>query len=374
MGTSKSFMPMYWGDYLRDTQGLSQAEHGAYLLLIAHYWNTGELPVEKSEIYIIARAFDKKSRQIVDKILRKFFKIQTQFDGKDEYENYQHKRLNEELKKAEESHNRRVLAGSRGGVSKAKKASNASSIATAKPEQSSSNHNHNHNHNSNTAVSKETAALLEPPPPLFSKMDEPEPFPCSDDVPQDVLDFLIRAGEPEKTARSVLQGFCQEYGEDVLREAMTEAVAKNKNGKLKRPVAYFRTLVKQFAERAKFVEKADEANWVESKNQAGEVVKIRHVQAARLMNAKAVKWTATGKVYRGEELRQLFLLDDKIPAFWLPYEEQMVSLGQFSVINEAFADDELRQNHWAVRAGLKPAQDEHDFVDLATFAVKEGVA
>lgn len=35
-------MPLYPGDYLKDTIGLSNAQHGAYLLSIMKYWCKGE--------------------------------------------------------------------------------------------------------------------------------------------------------------------------------------------------------------------------------------------------------------------------------------------------------------------------------------------
>lgn len=36
-----TWMPIYWGDFLKDTMHLSTEEKGAYLMLIAHYWATG---------------------------------------------------------------------------------------------------------------------------------------------------------------------------------------------------------------------------------------------------------------------------------------------------------------------------------------------
>jgi uncharacterized protein YdaU (DUF1376 family) len=42
-----TWMPIYVGDYLRDTIGLTFAEHGAYLLTIFAYWTNGGPLTEK---------------------------------------------------------------------------------------------------------------------------------------------------------------------------------------------------------------------------------------------------------------------------------------------------------------------------------------
>ena len=52
---------MYWGDYARDTGHLNAAGHGAYLMLIKHYWCTG-LPLrdDDNELWRIACCDSKK--------------------------------------------------------------------------------------------------------------------------------------------------------------------------------------------------------------------------------------------------------------------------------------------------------------------------
>lgn len=52
-----TWMPVYWGDYAKDTGHLGAVHHGAYLMLIKHYWVTGEaLPDDDAQLWRIACA------------------------------------------------------------------------------------------------------------------------------------------------------------------------------------------------------------------------------------------------------------------------------------------------------------------------------
>jgi uncharacterized protein YdaU (DUF1376 family) len=87
---SSPWMPFFIGDYLRDTRSLTLEEHGAYMLLIMEYWSNGGLPKNDEKIAQILGISRTKFKRISPNIKR-FFS-----------ENWEHKRIDEELQKAKE--------------------------------------------------------------------------------------------------------------------------------------------------------------------------------------------------------------------------------------------------------------------------------
>jgi uncharacterized protein YdaU (DUF1376 family) len=105
---SKAWMPMYWGDYLRDTPHLSTTEHGAYLLIIAHYWCTGPIPNETSRLARITRMSYQEWVSLRGGLLP-FFTLDLSTNR------LHHKRIDAELEKSEKILAKRQLAGAKGG-------------------------------------------------------------------------------------------------------------------------------------------------------------------------------------------------------------------------------------------------------------------
>lgn len=83
-------MPLYVADYLADTGHLTVAEHGAYLLLIMHYWSNGGLPDDDRKLARIARNTNAEWQK-TKKNIEEFFES-----------GWQHKRINAELARAAE--------------------------------------------------------------------------------------------------------------------------------------------------------------------------------------------------------------------------------------------------------------------------------
>lgn len=72
MSKTDAWMPMHIGNYLGDTMHLRAAEHGAYLLLLFHYWTHGPLPDNDTALASVARC-DVKEWRKVGPVVRAFF-------------------------------------------------------------------------------------------------------------------------------------------------------------------------------------------------------------------------------------------------------------------------------------------------------------
>jgi len=136
MAKPTAWMPMYWGDYLRDTGHLTTGQHGAYLLLIAHYWVTGKaLPDDDARLSKIVRAQGVVWARLKP-TLSAFFKVE---NGR-----WYHERIERELS---EAFDRKDAAIKRGKNGAATRWGHRASIDQAIVEHS--NHSHSHiNHDS----------------------------------------------------------------------------------------------------------------------------------------------------------------------------------------------------------------------------------
>jgi uncharacterized protein YdaU (DUF1376 family) len=104
---NRPWMPLYVGDYLGDTGHLTTAQHGAYLLLMMHYWRKGELPDDDRQLCKIAK-LPLKTWCEYRATLQDFF-----------YEGWKHKRIDAELAKMMRVSEKRAIAGQKGGIGSA---------------------------------------------------------------------------------------------------------------------------------------------------------------------------------------------------------------------------------------------------------------
>lgn len=69
------WMPLAIGDYLADTSHLDTTQHGAYLLLLMHYWRKGPLPNDAEQLANICR-LSAEAWAINSRTILPFFKIE----------------------------------------------------------------------------------------------------------------------------------------------------------------------------------------------------------------------------------------------------------------------------------------------------------
>ena len=103
MSRGDMWMPLYVGDYMADTMHLTTTEHGAYLLLIMHYWRAGPLPRDDKILQGIARVSRQAWSQGIGETIKAFFYLK---EG-----HWHHKRIDEEIERCQGVINQRKAAG-----------------------------------------------------------------------------------------------------------------------------------------------------------------------------------------------------------------------------------------------------------------------
>lgn len=151
---NKPWMPLYIADYLADTAHLTAAQSGAYLHLIMHYWQTGNLPEDDLSLARIARMTAvewKRHRETV----AGFF-----------HDGWRHKRIDAELAHAEEVSSKRRASAQQ-------KHSKRTAIAPANAEQKDTH-----------ARTCAPALQSQPQTQTESKISSPNGEACADSDPE----------------------------------------------------------------------------------------------------------------------------------------------------------------------------------------------
>lgn len=130
-----NFFKLYIGDYQRDTAHLSVTEHGAYLLMLQHYYATEKpLPTGKA-LHRMLRAQDKAEREAIDAVAAQFWRETEQGLVND--------RADAEITKAgAQAETNRTIALAREAKRKAAREGNERSTNRATNDQP--NHSHSH--------------------------------------------------------------------------------------------------------------------------------------------------------------------------------------------------------------------------------------
>lgn len=159
----RPWMPLYVGDYLGDTGHLTTAQHGAYLLLMMHYWRKGELPDDDRQLSKITK-LPLKAWHEYRPTLQDFF-----------HSGWKHKRIDAELERMMRVSEKRAIAGQKGGLGSAlsrMKLENASrsrisplrAIASPARSEAGAAANHSHPHSHQTLSQGETRPVPSTPP------------------------------------------------------------------------------------------------------------------------------------------------------------------------------------------------------------------
>jgi len=181
----RPWMPLYVGDYLGDTGHLTTAQHGAYLLLMMHYWRKGELPDDDRQLAKITK-LSAKSWRAFRPVMQQFF-----------HSGWKHKRIDTELMRMLRVSEKRAIAGQKGGLGSAlsrmtleipqRKQRSPQAIALQMPSKAQANvdHSHSHSHKSLSSAQEGAMRASDPAPSMQrdgKRKDGREPIPISSEL------------------------------------------------------------------------------------------------------------------------------------------------------------------------------------------------
>lgn len=110
---SFAYLPLFTGDYLRDTRHLTPMKHGVYLLALMHCWDSkGPMPLDEQEAAGICNCRSADEIDALRYVLKRFF-IHTD-DG------HYNKRIDSEITRSSVISGARSAAGKKGGKARAK--------------------------------------------------------------------------------------------------------------------------------------------------------------------------------------------------------------------------------------------------------------
>lgn len=208
--SAPGWMPLHVAEYLADTGHLSPAEHGAYLLLIMHYWQNRRLPAEDAKLARICRMSRDEFADARD-TLSAFFS-----DG------WGHKRIDAELSKADEKYEKRAAAGRKGGIAKS-----VSGNATSTTKQCSTINTDIYKTEEDTKANA-LDAVPAPAQPVYSD--------ASHELWGEALIILEGLGVQKSRIRPMIGKWCRDAGDD--HAGVLEAIRRARDGRVQDPVSW----------------------------------------------------------------------------------------------------------------------------------------
>jgi len=197
MKKTNTWMPVYVGDYLADTQRLTTEQHGSYILLLLDYWRNGPPPTDDAILCSITRLKMTRFRKHKN-VLLSFFTVE---GGK-----LIHKRVERERQRANGITDERSKAGKAGAAKrwgKPEPIANAIDLPLANAQQNDG------------------------PSQLPSFPTEKPEIDLKKHVFDEGVAYLVRCGVPAGVARSFIGKCRQSATDDKLASLIATAIRDN---------------------------------------------------------------------------------------------------------------------------------------------------